>query len=132
MNLKQTMKFPLETPGQKKMKGKAPQGELVWGFFFFSEPKTCRENKPTHLQSTPGARGGQLASVLCWQRVGHTCVARAHACEQGAATQTCERNWKSGAHTCRGGTPSAPPPPRPRKGAELSSLLEDEGSRVGS
>lgn len=55
MNLKQTIKFPLETPGQKKKKGKAPQGELIWGFFF-PEPKTHRE-KQTH-PSTLGARDG--------------------------------------------------------------------------
>lgn len=104
------------------MKGKAPRGELIWGFFF-SEPKTCRE-KQTH-SSTQGARGSQPDSVLGWQRVGHTRVARAHACEQRAATRMCERSWKSGAHTCRGGTPLL-------EGAELNSLLEDERSRVGS
>lgn len=76
MNLKQTMKFPSETPGQKEMKGKAPQGSSFGEFF--SEPKTHRE-KQTH-PSTLGARGrpARPDSVLEWQQAGHTRVARAH------------------------------------------------------
>lgn len=49
MNLKQTMKFPLETPGQKN-EGKSAPGKAHLGIFFFPEPKTHQgKNKPTRL-----------------------------------------------------------------------------------
>lgn len=65
MNLKQTMRFPSETPGQKKMKGKAPQEKLIWRHFFSPpEPKTHKENKPTRLHWVPEA--DRHALTQCW------------------------------------------------------------------
>lgn len=66
MNLKQTMRFPSETPGQKKMKGKAPGGEAHLESIFFSppEPKTYRENKPSRLHWVPEA--DRHALTQCW------------------------------------------------------------------
>lgn len=55
------------------MKGKAPQGELIWGFFFFLlNPKYTGKNKPTRLHQlytgcqrqagTPRLRAGLAVS----------------------------------------------------------------------
>lgn len=51
MNLKQTMRFPLSTPGQKN-EGKIAQGGAHLGIyiFFFLNPKHTGKNKPTRLQ----------------------------------------------------------------------------------
>lgn len=132
MNLKQTMKFPLETPGQKKMKGKAPQGELVWGFFFFFlNPKHAGKTNPLvyslhrvpEAASLPQCWAGSESGTHVWP--GHMHVSRELQHRRVSGTG-------SPGHTRAGAAPPRPPLPRPRKGAELSSLLEDEGSHVGS
>lgn len=65
MNLKQTMKFPLETPGQKN-EGKSAPGRAHLGiFFFFLNPKHTGKNKPTRLHWVPEA-GCWRALTRCW------------------------------------------------------------------
>lgn len=118
MNLKQTMKFPLETPGQKN-EGKSAPGRAHLGIFFSPEPKTYRE-KQTH-PSTLGARGGLARpdSVLAWRGAGHACQAGEQVCEQRAPTG-------SSGHTHAGVGAGGRGRPQPWNGAEPSSLREDE------
>lgn len=73
MNSKQTMKFPLETPGQKN-EGKSAPGRAHLGIFFFFllNPKYTGKNKPTRLHQlytgcqrqagTPRLRAGLAVS----------------------------------------------------------------------
>lgn len=97
MNLKQTMKFPLETPGQKN-EGKSAPGRAHLGIFFFLNPKHTGKNKPTRLHWMPEA--GWRALTRCWAgsepgtlvRPGHMHVSRGKMQEQSR---------KSWAHTCR-------------------------------
>lgn len=68
MNLKQTMKFPLLTPGQKNEGKNCPRGNLR--IYFFLNPKHTGKNKPTHLQqlqNVPKAGLHVLDSELGWQ-----------------------------------------------------------------
>lgn len=65
MNLRQTMRFPLDTWAGEKIEGKSAPGpaHLVLFCFFLPEPKTYK-GKQTHPSTTAGARGGLGAPCL--------------------------------------------------------------------
>lgn len=116
----------------EKNEGKsAPGGARLGIFFFFLNPKHAGKTNPLvyslhrvpEAASLPQCWAGSESGTHVWP--GHMHVSRELQHRRVSGTG-------SPGHTRAGAAPPRPPPPRPRKGAELSSLLEDEDSRVGS